>query len=43
VVHPIEDEQVEVAKVAGNSKIDNLAAAIMQRSIVAGTTLQDQE
>src|SRR3954451_16508733 len=42
MVHSVENEQVEVAKVAWNGEVHGLAAAVAQASVVTGPAFQDQ-
>ena len=42
MIHAIENEEVEVAKIAGDGEVDNLPASIFERAIVAPPTFKDQ-
>src|SRR5215203_1721640 len=43
MVHAVEDEDIEVAQIARDGEIDNLAPAVVQRPIVAGPAFEDEK
>lgn len=43
MVHAIEDEEIEVAKVTRNGKVHDLPTAILQIAIMTGPTIQNDK
>jgi hypothetical protein len=42
MIHPVENEEVEIAKVAGDGEVDDLPATVRQSPIVAPPAANDQ-
>jgi hypothetical protein len=42
MVHPVKDEQIEVAKIPGDCEVANLPPSILERAIMTAPSLQDQ-
>lgn len=43
MVHAIENEEIEVAKVTRNGKVHDLPTAILQMAIMTGPAVEDHE